>query len=112
MTRYDFLWCRPVVLITDPQLYIIPLLVNLSCEFEHIFQFWIDVCRGIKVQQRLNSGELVWKMSKYKHQNSINLKTIGSTFAMASKFNIYNVNLMHFSKHPVSLKPEYSGKFV
>ena len=57
MTRYDFLWCRPVVLITDPQLYIIPLLVNFSCEFEHIFQFWIGVLHIPKSKAELLGRE-------------------------------------------------------
>ena len=40
MIRYDFLLGRLVVLITDPQIYIIPLLVSFTCELEYIFHIF------------------------------------------------------------------------
>ena len=46
--------------------------------------------------QGLNSGELVWKMSKSKHQKQQYLFLISSKFVMVSKFNINTVHLKCF----------------
>ena len=48
------------------------------------------------LNQGLNSGELVWKIAKFKHQeNSINFKKL-SKFIMVSTINIYTVQLKCF----------------
>ena len=46
-----------MVLITDPQLYIIPLLVNFSGELEHIFQSWSDVLHIYLTKRRSCQAE-------------------------------------------------------
>ena len=47
--------------------------------------------------QGLNSGELVWKMAKFKHQtNSINKTKVSSKFIMVSMLNIHTVHLKCF----------------
>ena len=46
--------------------------------------------------QGLNSGELVWKMAKFKHQKTALIFKKSSKLIMVSKFNIYAVHVKCF----------------